>query len=101
MGAAYFRVGGRIFATLAAEKLGYGNVKLTQELQKEFVAEQPEIFLPIKGWEKTGMTHIVLANANRELLTDALRLAWKLRVELNAQKKTAAPRKRKAAAKKH
>lgn len=29
MGSADFRVGGRIFATLAAEKQGYGNVMLT------------------------------------------------------------------------
>jgi len=33
MGAADFRVGGRIFATLAAEDKGYGNLMLTPELQ--------------------------------------------------------------------
>ena len=37
MGAADFRVGGRIFATLASEKQGYGNLMLTVEQQKAFV----------------------------------------------------------------
>ena len=41
MGQADFRVGGRIFATLAAEKQGYGNLMLTPEQQAAFVAEQP------------------------------------------------------------
>ena len=49
MGAVDFRVGGRIFATLASVKQGYGNLMLTPEQQAEFVAEQPEIFVPIAG----------------------------------------------------
>jgi hypothetical protein len=55
MGAADFRVGGRIFATLASEDQGYGNLMLTPEQQAEFVRELPEVFLPIhgdgEGWE--------------------------------------------------
>jgi hypothetical protein len=47
MGAVDFRVGGRIFATLASVKQGYGNLKLTPEIQAEFVAEAPGVFLPI------------------------------------------------------
>jgi hypothetical protein len=31
MGAADFRVGGRIFATVASQKEGYGNLMLTRE----------------------------------------------------------------------
>lgn len=42
MGAADFRAGGRIFATRAAIQQGYGNVKLTSEMQAEFVAELPK-----------------------------------------------------------
>jgi hypothetical protein len=49
MGSADFRVGGRIFATLAAVKLGYGNLMLTPEMQTEFVAEAPDVFLPVAG----------------------------------------------------
>ena len=95
MGAADFRVGGRIFATLASEDKGYGNLMLTPELQAEFVRELPEIFLPIPGgWGRMGSTHIRLAKANEDVLTGALRTAWKLRVEKNmGTKKKRAPRR--------
>jgi len=57
MGAADFRVGGHIFATLASQKQGYGNLMLTPELQAEFVGEQPNVFAPIAGgWGTTGAT---------------------------------------------
>ena len=83
-GAVDFRVGGRIFATLAAEKQGYGNLMLTPEQQTMFVAEAPEIFLPIQGgWGRNGATHVVLAIASENVLLGALRTAWKLRVEKN------------------
>ena len=84
MGAVDFRVGGRIFATLASVKDGFGNLMLTPEMQAEFVAEEAEVFLPVHGgWGRMGATHIRLAAANRELLEGALRAAWKSRVEKN------------------
>jgi hypothetical protein len=43
MGAADFRVGGIIFATLASQDQGYGNLMLTPEVQEQFVAEAPEL----------------------------------------------------------
>jgi hypothetical protein len=83
-GAADFRVDGRIFATLAAEKHGYGNLMLTPEQQAAFVAEAPDIFLPVPGgWGRNGATHVVLAKVSEDLLLGALRTAWKLRVEKN------------------
>jgi len=86
MGAADFRAGGRIFATLASEKQGYGNLMLTVEQQKAFVDELPEVFLPIAGgWGRMGMTHIQLAAANEDVMAGALQTAWKLRVEKNAK----------------
>jgi hypothetical protein len=86
MGSPDFRVGGRIFATLASQGQGYGNLMLTREQQAEFVAEQPEVFLPIAGgWGRMGMTHIRLAQANEDVLTGALRTAWRLRIEKNAK----------------
>jgi hypothetical protein len=95
MGSADFRVGGRIFATLASEDQGYGNVKLTPEQQAEFVRELPEVFLPVHGgWGKTGMTHIRLAEANEDVLAGALRAAWTLRVERNATAQKKRTRKR-------
>src|SRR5438874_12097943 len=86
MGAADFRVGGRIFATLASQKEGYGNLMLAPEQQAEFVAERPDVFIPIKGgWGRMGATHVVLSAANEDMLAGALRTAWKLRVEKNAK----------------
>jgi hypothetical protein len=76
MGSPDFRIDGRIFATLASQKLGYGNLKLTVEQQREFVREAPDIFVPIAGgWGRMGMTHIALANANEDVLGGALRAA--------------------------
>ena len=89
MGAADFRVGGRIFATLAAIAKGYGNLMLTPDQQAMFVAEEPEVFLPIPGgWGRNGATHVVLAKTNAQQLAGALRTAWKLRVEKNAETKS-------------
>ncbi|MEO8026232.1 MAG: MmcQ/YjbR family DNA-binding protein [Bryobacteraceae bacterium] len=86
MGALDFRVGGRIFATLASVKQGYGNLMLTPEVQADFVGEQPDVFVPIAGgWGRMGMTHIVLAMANEDVMHGALRTAWKLRIDKNAQ----------------
>lgn len=94
MGAVDFRVGGHIFATLASVDHGYGNLMLTPEQQSEFVAEQPEVFLPVAGgWGRMGATRIRLAVANEDLMSGALQTAWKLRVEKN--KKSAKKRVRK------
>lgn len=86
MGAADFRVGGRIFATLASAKQGYGNLMLTPEQQAAFVEEMPEVFLPIHGgWGRMGMTHIRLAKASEDVLSGALHAAWRLRADKNAK----------------
>src|SRR5215467_4548370 len=85
-GAVDFRVGGRIFATLASVEQGYGNLMLTQEQQAAFCEELPEVFLPIPGgWGRMGMTHIRLAVASEDVLTGALQTAYKLRLEKNAK----------------
>jgi hypothetical protein len=81
-----FRVGGRRFASLASQAEGYGNLTLTLEQQAAFVAEAPEIFLPIPGgWGKMGHTHVRLAAASEDVLTGALRTAWKQRIDANAK----------------
>jgi hypothetical protein len=81
-----FRVGGRRFASLASQAQGYGNLTLTLEQQAAFVEEAPEIFLPIPGgFGRMGHTHIRLGAASEDVLTGALRTAWKLRVENNAK----------------
>jgi len=85
MGSPDFRVGGRIFATLASVEEGFGNLVLTPEQQSAFVEELPEVFIPIKGgWGKMGMTHVRLSAASEEVLAGAIRTAWKLRLDKNA-----------------
>lgn len=49
MGAPDFRVGDRIFATLASLSDGYGNLMLTPEAQAMFVSEAPDVVRPIAG----------------------------------------------------
>jgi hypothetical protein len=97
MGAADFRVAGRIFATLASQGQGYGNLMLTPQQQTEFVQEMPEVFLPVRGgWGRMGATHIVLAKASEDLLEGSLRVAWKIRVEKNAKTRKKKPRSRRS-----
>jgi hypothetical protein len=84
MGSPDFRVGGRIFATLASQDQGYGNLMLSPEQQAAFLEEQPEMFLPVAGgWGRNGATHIRLAAANKDVLAGALHTAWKSRKEKN------------------
>jgi hypothetical protein len=98
MGSPDFRVGGRIFATLASQDQGYGNLMLTPEQQAAFVEEMPEVFVPVKGgWGRNGATHVVLAKANEDLLRGALHTAWQLRRKANEKtgsKKTQSRTKR-------
>jgi hypothetical protein len=98
MGSPDFRVGGRIFATLAAEAQGYGNLMLNPDQQAIFVAEAPDIFIPIHGgWGRNGATHLKLSAADEDLVFGALQTAWKLRLEKNrtVDKKRRAPAKKK------
>lgn len=84
MGAADFRVGGHIFATLAHEHLGFGNLMLSPELQQSLIAGAPAVFLPVAGgWGRRGATHIRLAEATPQQLLKGLQVAWNLRVQKN------------------
>ena len=95
MGAVDFRVGGRIFATLAAVKHGFGNLMLTPEQQAAFVGDLPEVFLPVHGgWGRNGATHVRLAVVSEAVLEGALCTAWKLRVEKNAKSGNKSGRKK-------
>ncbi|HWR15598.1 MAG TPA: MmcQ/YjbR family DNA-binding protein [Terriglobales bacterium] len=96
MGSVDFRVGGHIFATLASVKQGYGNLLLTPEVQAQFVAEAPEVFIPIAGgWGRMGATHLVLARASEDVVLGALKTAWKIRVDKNSKtKKTTSSRRK-------
>jgi hypothetical protein len=93
-GAADFRVGGRIFATLAHIKKGYGNLLLDPEQQQLFIEDLPEVFLPVHGgWGKHGATHILLAKATKDVLKGALQAAYNLRLQKNAKSNSKPTRK--------
>jgi hypothetical protein len=88
MGAIDFRVGGRIFATLAHQAMGYGNLMLKPEQQATFIDELPDVFIPVAGgWGRMGATHVVLANAHEDVVRGALETAWRLRMEMNERTK--------------
>jgi hypothetical protein len=79
-GNADFRVGGRIFATLALESEGYGVLLLTPDQQTGMVEEAREIFSPVPGgWGRQGATRVRLAKVAPDILEAALRMAWRRR----------------------
>ena len=72
-----FRVGGKIFATLAYQKEGFGNLMLTPDQQAGMIEDAPEIFLPVPNkWGEKGVTMVRLAKVKPEVLEGALRTAW-------------------------
>ena len=77
MGHPDFRVGGKIFATLWPDE-GWGNLKLTPEQQHDFVHDEPEMFVPVKGgWGRQGATSVRLEKANEATLRRAMITAWR------------------------
>lgn len=75
-----FRVGGKIFATLAYQKEGFGVLMLTPEQQSGMVEDAPAVFSPVPGgWGKNGSTRVSLASVTPDVLVDALRMAWRRR----------------------
>jgi hypothetical protein len=72
-----FRVGGKIFATLAYQKEGCGVLLLTPEQQAGMIEDAPEIFLPVPNrWGQRGATLVRLAKVKPDILEGALRTAW-------------------------
>lgn len=90
MGATDFRLHGRIFATLAYEKDGFGTLKLTVEQQASFLAEGGLLFKPAPGgWGRMGMT-LVSLEAPEDVLSGALHTAYRnISVKKHAAKKRA------------
>ncbi len=77
MGHPDFRVGGKIFATLASPDKGQGMVKLTPEQQRVYVQAHPNVFVPAQGaWGLGGSTMVHLKDADPEVVSEAMRAAW-------------------------
>ena len=76
MGHPDFRVNGRIFATLHADRK-WGMVKLTPEQQETFVRGNPA-FVPENGaWGRQGCTAVRLDAADEDAVGEAMTLAWR------------------------
>ena len=58
MGSPDFRVEGKIFATLAAQNQGYGNLMLTPEQQAAFAAAEPILMQPCAPTDCTNQKHL-------------------------------------------
>jgi hypothetical protein len=85
-GNADFRVGGKIFATLALEKEGYGVLLLSPEEQAGMVEDAPDVFSPVPGgWGRKGSTRVRLDKAPRDILEAAMRTAWRKRAPKRLQ----------------
>lgn len=67
---------GKIFATLNEDQTR-GMASLTPEQQAEFIRRAPDVFVPAAGaWGRGGSTMIVLANADEDIVGEAVTLAW-------------------------
>lgn len=76
MGHPDFRANGTIFATLQSGERGM--VKLTPDQQARLTQEAPGVFVPESGaWGRQGCTRVYLAQADAELVGEAMTLAWR------------------------
>ena len=92
-GNADFRVGGKIFATLALEREGYGVLLLTPEQQAGMVEDEPRVFSPVPGgWGRKGATRVRLAKVKPDILEAALRTAWRKRAPQRLLRAKPAPK---------
>jgi YjbR len=77
MGHPDFRANGKIFATLYPDGK-QGMVKLTPEQQHDFMREHSRMFVPAPGaWGRGGATMVQFAEADEEVVGEAVTLAWK------------------------
>src|SRR5450755_1847418 len=85
-GNADFRVGGKIFATLALVKEGFGVLLLSPEEQAGMVEDAPDVFSPVPGgWGRKGSTRVRLDKAPPDILEAALSTAWRKRAPKRLQ----------------
>src|SRR5688572_27898428 len=72
-----FRVGGKIFATIAPDGVR-GMVKLSPEQQAILTRSVPTDFVPASGaWGRNGSTMVTFATTEQVTARQALAAAWK------------------------
>jgi hypothetical protein len=104
MGHPDFRASGKIFATLGPPGKIWAMIKLTPEQQRDFVAEAPQVFVPVKGgWGLGGATNVQLDALDETTLRGAIECAFRNvpAKPATASRKNAAPRKAASAPRKH
>jgi hypothetical protein len=81
-----FRVNGRIFATIQpGERTGM--VKVSPDEQARLVRDHPTMFVPESGaWGRQGCTRVQLAEADPDVIGEAMTLAWQLAMRTPARK---------------
>ena len=83
-----FRINKKIFATLTLE-LNLACIKLSEIDQSVFCAYDKSIMYPVNNkWGKQGWTMIDLKKIRKDMLKDALTVAYKevLKTKMNAQR---------------
>jgi hypothetical protein len=72
-----FRVHGKIFATIYPDNRR-GMVKLTPDLQREYIRHYPGMFEPASGaWGRRGCTTVNFSVAEAEIVRAAMTHAWR------------------------
>jgi hypothetical protein len=90
MGHPDFRVGGKIFATLAYPNEGRAVLLLTPDEQQELISQHPKMFEPVPGgWGLRGATQVLLKQITTSVLMAAMRNAW----QRKAPKRLSEPRR--------
>jgi|SRR5580658_3380968 hypothetical protein len=89
-----FRVAGKIFATLGYPNKEWGMVKVTAVEQKMLVEAEPAVFVPAAGaWGRQGSTTVLLKEAKKTTVRNALRAAWRLAAPAELTQKTKAKKR--------
>ena len=67
-----------MYASLGYPEQGWAMLKLTPAQQRDHVADQPEVFVPVRGaWGQRGCTNVQLKKATRAKLLPAVIAAWR------------------------
>ena len=89
-----FRANGKIFATIHPDNK-QGGLKLTPEQQQGFLRDHPRMFVPAPGaWGRGGATMVQFAEADAEVVGEAITLAWRNVVSEKPAKRSAKKRTR-------
>jgi hypothetical protein len=83
-----FRANGKIFATIYPDG-ERGMVRLTPDVQREYIRAHPETFEPASGaWGRQGCTTVQFAGADAVTVRGAIAHAWRSTVKKAVRKRS-------------